>query len=280
VLLNRIVTRFVLVGVDIPLPLPELMAGIEETLELIRRWGWGDVDSRLPAARARLAFYRGDRDEAVRQAQLAMDRNWQDPSSYASHTYLALMTKVATCFDRMDLLEQALTRVERFRNEAFRTSSRIVANTALAEMAAHQGDVQEALRLSRVAGEGALSSREHTARYLGLAFRCRLLIRLGFLNEAREVLPPLLSHRHLGVGHDAFETYLLLGMYHLAVASMRRPGDPERDRQLTRGAHGSGLGHEAGAAHRHLAGMRGEDRAGQGRPGRCRGTGRREGSGR
>lgn len=216
VLQNRLVTRFILVAVDIPLALKKLEESFAQAEGLIEQWGWEDKESRLPLAKGRLALFRGQKEEGLRWAQIAMDNNWNDSSAYATHTYLTLVIKACVDNNRLDLLKECLAGRHRFELGSFRISRRMTVNVANAEICLADGDMEQALEYSRLAEEGAWLNQDHTYSFFAFAARVRILLAAGRTAEARPVLARLLRSRHAEVEHDGFQARVLLGDFYLA----------------------------------------------------------------
>lgn len=241
VLQNRLLTRYVLVCVDIPLPLDYLEPAFDQVEQLIRSWGWQDKDSRLAFARGRLALYRGHADQALRWSRLAMDRRRVDPSNYAPHTYLHLFLRACVLAGRVDLLKEVMDSGETFEHHNFRSTRLIVLRSVQAEVARLEGDLDQALEHSRVAEQVGWLNQDLIYRQIAFVTRLRTVLAAGLTDQAKPMLLDLLRRRHGENRHDAFEARLLLGDYHLAEARRLLPdgtaAEVARHRDAAAGAY-------------------------------------------
>lgn len=219
---NRLLTRYVLVCVDIPLPLDYLEPAFAQVEQLIRSWGWQDKESRLAFARGRLALYRGHADQALHWSQLAMGRRRIDPSNYAPHTYLHLFLRACVLAGRVDLLKEVMDSGETFEHHNFRSTRLIVLRSVQAEVARLEGDLDQALEHSRVAEQAGWLNQDLIYRQIAFVTRLRTVLAAGQTEMAKPILRDLLRRRHGENLHDGFESRLLLGDYHLAEARRLR----------------------------------------------------------
>lgn len=224
VLKDRVLSRYLLVAVDLPLSLTKMENCFKEADELIKSWGWEESESRLPVARSRLALFRGQYTEAFDWAQLAMERNWGDMAGYATHTYLVLYMKTSIANQRIDLLEKLLLGKHNFKVGNFQQNRAMVINLVNAEICLAAGELEKALELSRLAENVAWQTHDHTYSYLVFCGRLKILLEAGQIEQAKPVLTHILRQRHCEVGHDAFEARMLLGQYHLTCARMMKDG--------------------------------------------------------
>lgn len=221
---SRLLSRFILVAVDVPLPLAQIEAAMAQVERLLERWGWQDLDSRIPLARANLALGRGQADEALRWARIAMARYPRDPATYASHAYLTQLARASLAAGRLDVLRQVMSGWNGHLEVHYETSRRLVANLARAILRLDEGDRDGATALADLACEGALYCSDYRYHVLGLLECARLYLALDRVPKAGPLLARLLRHRHGEVGRDRHAIRMLQGDYHLALAKSMRTG--------------------------------------------------------
>jgi hypothetical protein len=223
-------TRYLLVAIDMPLPVRLIEQALDQTEEILRSSG-GDSfrRSRVLLARARLALACGRHDDGFAFAQEAAERCKEEPRRYTYSSYFRTFGHAGLLVNEPDLVEQYLIEWECI-EWAYPHTKRLLLLAARANLARYRGDHDEALTEAERGITQALHSEEVVYATETMVAHVRACLAAGVPDQARRSLAWLLARRRCSIGEVEYEVRLLLGDYHLACLALSARGsaiDPE-----------------------------------------------------
>ncbi len=210
-------TRYILIAVDLPVPLARIEAAHAEAEA---RYSWGGRAgrrSRLLIVRARLALARGRHREALPLAQEALERRRREALSFSYTTYMRTLVEICTHLGDLALARDYLREWQTL-SAQYPASKEIFMAVARSTLLRRESRFDEALEWARRAAATASQTDDFAARFTALRAYARALICTPESQRSREPLTELLRLRHCPIGDVRFEVRLLLGDYHIAQA--------------------------------------------------------------
>lgn len=216
-------TRYLLVAVDVPLPLARIEAAFREVEECLRIAGGalGRSRSRVLLARARLALFRGRSSDAIAFAQEGVALGRIETAVYNSCSYYRTLVLACLAAGELDMARSAIEAWETSHTH-YADSKRVMIPTSWASYFRKTGDTRRSLD-AIMPYEGEIRTNEDLYVQIGggTAF-VRACIAAGCPERARPMLARMATHRRTALGEAAFEVRLLLLDFHVAMGGAVR----------------------------------------------------------
>jgi proteasome accessory factor A len=246
----RVWTRFGLLLIERPAPLPEIVSHLAEADRVCRARDETVGRSRLGLLEARLLGARGRYPEAIARMEQALQDSSSDPVSFSGTSYWRWLIRF---FIRARDWRGARAFLSRWRDEAPGRDSSVALAIAEAELQLAQGRPGAAWRAALEATRGSNEIRDHRSRVAACSAFIRAAVELGKLQQARERLPELLRWRHVSLGAIRYEVRAVHLAYAAAALGTReRPGAQAAHERARRAAEREArwLDHRLESTHR------------------------------
>ena len=212
-------TRYLLVAVDIPLPLAKISAALDEAEGRLRDMagGFGGPSSRILLTRGRLAACRGSWHESLDLIQEGLARRHHEPLSYSYSVYFKALAKACLRLGELDLMSDYLEEWDATEQQYLPTK-RLLISVWRARHALARGEAEDALcgiegMQSEIAACEDVASRIEAAD----AF-VRSCLAVGEPERARAITATAARARHSPIGEVRFAAKLLVADFRLACA--------------------------------------------------------------
>ena len=241
-------TRHLLIGQELPLPLARLEAALNDVEIRV-----GKRRSRLLLVRARLALDRGLYEEAFDGAEAALKAADSEQETFSITAYMRTLIAAGLALGRHQQVRDLL----RTWQTAVSSCPHVIHNRAfyaccLANFARHEGRLEEAQVWAKLAILDAAETEDVFIRYYAWLAMARAAIYGDAPEQAREALGALLALRQSEIGEQRFTVRLMVGDYHLARARTLS-GLAMIDPETTLAHRALGVRKASAAARSHLA---------------------------
>ena len=224
-------TRYVLVAVDLPLPLGVIERALAAVEERAARSSGHGARSRLLLARSRLALARGNARESLELGLEGLVRRRIEHHAYSYSTHYRTLTQAGLLAGEPDLVEDLLDEWDGTEPD-YPEAKRIALATARAGLARCRDNPDEAIAHLEAVMDGALRSEEVGPAVDASCEYVRVTAAAGVPVRARPAVRYLLRFRRASMGALRFRAMLMLGDYHAACA--RSAGDERSAQPMVR----------------------------------------------
>lgn len=209
--------RYLLIAVDLPLPLSKLDRALREASDQIEASRGPYRQSRLLLVRARLERSRGRRRAALGLAQESLVHRRREGLAFTFTSHYRSIVAITNELGDHDLSRYYLEEWERVADN-HGTYKRLMIAALWSDLLLREGSVGRAVDWVRRLPQIAPLCDDLACQYVAASAQVRCWVRTNEPWRAREPLGSLLRLRACGAGGLRYGVHLLLGDYHLAIA--------------------------------------------------------------